>query len=107
MEKIMSKLALAVLGFLLFTTQMPAHAADMATVVSTLKNGGHVIVFRHGATDNSQQDVYPFKFADMKAQRQLSEKGRDTARQVGAAMKALGVPVGEVYTSKLNRAAET
>lgn len=104
----MSKFApAAALGFLLLVTQSPAHAADMSNVVSTLQNGGYVIVFRHGPTDNSQQDVYPFKFEDMKAQRQLSEKGRDQARQVGAAIKALGIPLGEIYTSRLNRAVET
>ena len=43
----------------------------------------------------------------MKAQRQLSDKGRDTARQIGAAIKKLGIPVGDIYTSRLNRAIET
>jgi broad specificity phosphatase PhoE len=72
-----------------------------------LKQGGYVVVFRHGATDNSQKDIYPFNFDDMKAQRQLSEKGRDMAREMGAAIKTLGIPVGEIYTSRLNRAIET
>ena len=66
-----------------------------------------MIVFRHVATDDSQKDVYPFKFDDMTAQRQLSEAGREMARQLGAAIKKLGVPIGEVYTSRLNRAVET
>jgi hypothetical protein len=64
-------------------------------------------VFRHGATDDSQKDVYPFKFDDMTAQRQLNEKGRSMARELGEALKKLGVPIGEVYTSQLNRAVET
>jgi phosphohistidine phosphatase SixA len=76
-------------------------------LVSALKQGGYVVVFRHGATDNSQKDIYPFNFDDMKAQRQLSEKGRDMAREMGAAIKTLGIPVGEIYTSRLNRAIET
>ena len=75
--------------------------------MSSLKGGGYVIVFRHGATDDSQKDVYPFKFDDMAAQRQLSEVGREMARQLGAALKKLGVPIGEIYTSRLNRAVET
>jgi broad specificity phosphatase PhoE len=29
------------------------------------------------------------------------------ARQIGAAIKKLGIPIGEVYTSRLNRAIET
>jgi phosphohistidine phosphatase SixA len=84
-----------------------ASAEDSRELVSTLKQGGHVIVFRHGATDDSQKDIYPFEFDDMKAQRQLSEKGRDMARQIGTAIKKLGIPIGEIYTSRLNRAIET
>ncbi len=82
-------------------------AEDSRELVSALKAGGCVVVFRHGATDDSQKDVYPFNFDDMKAQRQLSEKGRDMARQIGAAIKKLGIPIGEIYTSRLNRAIET
>jgi hypothetical protein len=83
------------------------YAADLNALVSSLKAGGHVLVFRHGATDDSQKDVYPFKFDDMTAQRQLSEQGRAMARELGDALKKLGVPIGEVYTSQLHRAVET
>jgi phosphohistidine phosphatase SixA len=82
-------------------------AEDSRELISALKQGGYVVVFRHGATDDSQKDVYPFNFDDMKAQRQLSEQGRETARQIGAAIGKLGIPVGEIYTSRLNRAIET
>ena len=95
----------AVLLLLLGRSQ-PA-AADTREVISALKQGGYVLVFRHGATDDSQKDIHPFNFDDMKAQRQLSDKGRDTARQIGAAIKKLGIPVGDIYTSRLNRAIET
>ena len=63
------------------------NAASLEGLVASLKGGGYVIVFRHVATDDSQKDVYPFKFDDMSAQRQLSESGRDVARQLGAAIK--------------------
>ncbi len=85
----------------------PVSAEDSRELVSALKQGGHIIVFRHGATDDSQKDIYPLDFDDMKAQRQLSEKGRDMARQIGTAIKKLGIPIGEIYTSRLNRAIET
>ena len=61
-----------------------AAAADTPELIASLKQGGYVLVFRHTATDDTQKDVYPFKFDDMRAQRQLSEKGRDAARQIGA-----------------------
>ena len=104
----MNKLASIISCLVIFLLTSPqAYAADLEGLVSALKQGGYVIVFRHGATDDSQKDVYPFKFDDMSAQRQLNEKGRGLARELGAALKKLGVPVGEVYTSRLNRAVET
>jgi phosphohistidine phosphatase SixA len=95
----------AALLFLL--AHSPASPAELRTLVPMLREGGYVIVFRHGASDDSQKDVYPLNFGDMTAQRQLSEKGRETARQIGAAIKQLRIPIGEVDTSRLNRAIET
>lgn len=104
----MNKLAsIFVCWIFVFLTAAPGGASELDSLVSSLKSGGYVLVIRHGATDDSQKDVFPFKFDDMSAQRQLSEKGRSMAREVGAALKKLGVPVGEVYTSRLNRAVET
>ena len=93
--------------FLLLLGCSGLSAEDSHELISALKHGGYVIVFRHGATDDSQKDIYPFNFDDMKTQRQLSEQGRDMARQIGAAFKKLGIPIGEIYTSRLNRAVET
>ena len=81
-------------------------AAETPELITSLKQGGYVLIFRHTATDDSQKEIYPFKFDDMSAQRQLSDKGRDMARQIGAAIKDLAIPVGDVYTSRLNRAIE-
>lgn len=104
MNKLVSVVSCLVI-FLL--ASFPARAANLDSLVASLKGGGHVIVFRHGATDDSQKDVYPFKFDDMSAQRQLSDQGRAMARDLGAALAKLGIPIGEVYTSRLNRAVET
>ncbi|MBR1131209.1 histidine phosphatase family protein [Bradyrhizobium iriomotense] len=95
---------LSVIVFLAVCSQ--AAAADTPDLIASLQQGGYVLVFRHTATDDSQKDVYPFKFDDMGAQRQLSEKGRDAARQIGTAIKELAIPIGDVYTSRLNRAIE-
>ena len=93
--------------FLLLLVRMQPAAADPRELVPALKQGGYVLVLRHGATDESQKDIYPFDFDNMKAQRQLSDKGRDMARQIGVAITKLGIPIGEIYTSRLNRAIET
>ncbi|MGY4483953.1 hypothetical protein ACVWWR_003144 [Bradyrhizobium sp. LM3.2] len=95
---------LAVISLLCGSTQ--ANAADTPDLIASLKQGGYVLVFRHTATDDSQKDVYPFKFDDMSAQRQLSGKGRDMARQIGTSIRELAIPIGDVYTSRLNRAIE-
>jgi broad specificity phosphatase PhoE len=84
-----------------------ATAADLSKIVPMLERGGYVLVLRHGATDDSQKDVYPFVFDDMKKQRQLSDEGRKVAREIGAAIETLGISIGQVYSSKLNRAIET
>jgi phosphohistidine phosphatase SixA len=86
---------------------LPASSAETASIIDQLKQGGYAIVFRHTATDDSQKDVTPFRFDDMKAQRQLSDKGRADAKALGVALKDLGIPIGVVYTSQLNRAIET
>jgi phosphohistidine phosphatase SixA len=94
---------------LAFLWVVGAHAqqADLKSLVPQLKSGGYVIVLRHGATDAAQQDVVPFDFKDMTKQRQLNQAGRDQATAIGVAMKSLGIPIGQVYTSQLNRAVET
>jgi hypothetical protein len=98
---------LAITALFCTTISLNCQAADTAEALSVLKQGGYVIVFRHVATDEGQKDVYPLKFDDMSAQRQLSEEGREIATQIGNALQTLNVPIGEIYTSKLNRAVET
>jgi phosphohistidine phosphatase SixA len=88
---------------------MPLRAtgADISKIAPMLKQGGYVLVLRHGATDDRQKDVYPFVFDDMTKQRQLSDQGRKVARDMGTAIKTLGISIGQIYSSKLNRAIET
>jgi hypothetical protein len=92
---------------LLLTGLTQAQTANLQTLLPSLKSGGYVLVFRHTATDAAQDDVVPFDYSDMSKQRQLSEEGRKAARQLGAALAELGIPIGEVWTSRLNRAVET
>src|SRR5215510_5213081 len=99
----MKTLQIVCAAFLLLLGRSEPAAAETQDVISALKQGGYVLIFRHGATDDGK-DIYPFKFDDMKAQRQLNDKGRDTARQIGAALRKLDIPVGVIYTSRLNRA---
>jgi phosphohistidine phosphatase SixA len=79
----------------------------MAEAVKALRGGGHVIVFRHGATHADQADTDPLNHANVDKQRHLNDNGRAVAREVGAAFRKLQIPVGPVYTSLFHRAIET
>lgn len=95
-------------------------AADGAKAVSTmteealvraLQAGGFNVYFRHAATDWSQHDdvrrAGDWSSCDATRIRQLSGDGRASARAVGAALRALAIPVGRVLASPYCRAVET
>ena len=79
---------------------------DMQQLVRRLRSGGYVIVVRHGATATNQADT-TINFNDVTKQRNLNDKGMELAKAFGDAVRRVGLPVGEVYTSKFNRAYET
>ena len=91
----------------LFLTGAYAQTVDMKALVAQMKQGGHVIVFRHGATHRDQADTDPLNHDNVAKQRLLSESGREVAQQVGDSFRKLGIPLGKVYTSRFNRAVET
>jgi broad specificity phosphatase PhoE len=76
-------------------------------VVKMLRAGGHVIVFRHGATHPDQADTDPLNLDNVARQRQLNETGRADAKAVGEVFKSTGVPIGRSYSSRFYRAVET
>jgi broad specificity phosphatase PhoE len=84
-----------------------AQTVDVPALAGMMKQGGYVIVLRHGATNRDQADTDPLNFDNVAKQRLLSEQGKRVAAQVGEAFKAFGIPLGKVYTSQFNRAVET
>jgi phosphohistidine phosphatase SixA len=94
-------------ALLLYAASAAAQTPDMESLVAQLREGGYVIVFRHGATNRDQADTDPLNPGNVAKQRLLSAKGQEVAQQVGAAYKQLGIPLGDVYTSVFNRAVET
>lgn len=80
-------------------------------VVEALRGGGYTIYFRHAATDWSSDDRIARKgdwtSCDPAEMRQLSDAGRAAARRIGAAIRALGIPVGRVLSSEYCRSADT
>jgi broad specificity phosphatase PhoE len=82
-------------------------AADNTDLLQALRAGGSVIVVRHGATFPDQADTDPLNFDNIAAQRNLNEKGKALAKAFGDAIRQAGIPIGQVFTSKYNRAYET
>ncbi len=76
-------------------------------LVDALKQGGHVILLRHTATEPRTPDPDLFDLSDCSTQRALSEKGRSQAVLMGKAFRKLGVPVGQVLASPYCRCQET
>ncbi|HXJ82852.1 MAG TPA: histidine phosphatase family protein [Candidatus Methylomirabilis sp.] len=76
-------------------------------LLQMLRGGGYVIVFRHGATHPDQADTDPLHDENVDKQRQLNDKGRADAKQVGEVFKAAGIPIGKSYSSRFYRAVET
>lgn len=85
----------------------PSAVVRIDELIDDLKHGGYVIVFRHAPTNRDQSDSDPLNYSDITRQRRLSAAGVELATKVGYALRELGVPVGEIYTSKYDRAIET
>lgn len=91
----------------------PAAAQQLAdeALIEVLRRGGYNIYFRHAETDWSDGDQVEFAgdwtSCDTAKMRQLSDMGRATARRLGNAIRALGIPVGKVLSSEYCRAVET
>ncbi len=75
-------------------------------LVRRLQHGGYVIYIRHGERDAFKEPDLP-DMNDCKTQDNLTAKGREQSVALGAAFKALKIPVGEVYTGQFCRNKES
>jgi phosphohistidine phosphatase SixA len=89
-------------------TTVPVRSAGQDTVLlSQLRAGGLVLVCRHAITDRSKPDQRNIDMADRSTQRNLSSAGEVQARELGEAMRRLGIPLGEVLASPFARTRES
>ena len=97
---------LAVLPVAIVASQPSAPRADL---LDMLRLGGYVIVLRHGATNSDVANKDPMSNPNKKTfvERQLNEQGREQTEIIGKALRDLGIPVGSVMTSPLQRAVDT
>lgn len=76
-------------------------------LAAALRQGGYVLYIRHTSTDFGQNDDAMTDFANCAQQRNLTEAGRREAREIGAALRKLGIPVGPILASPYCRTVET
>jgi phosphohistidine phosphatase SixA len=76
-------------------------------LVEALRKGGLVILLRHTSTDSFVPGEGTHDDQDCASQRNLDERGKQEARDVGAAFKSLEIPVGTVLTSPYCRCVDT
>jgi histidine phosphatase superfamily protein (branch 1) len=77
------------------------------SIVPKLREGGFVLYMRHTSTDFGQNDSRMTSYEDCASQRNLTDKGRSEAREIGAHVRRLRIPVGEVLASPFCRTMET
>jgi Histidine phosphatase superfamily (branch 1) len=76
-------------------------------LLSALRAGGLILYFRHTSTDFGQNDDRMSGYEDCARQRNLTSRGRDEARAIGAAIARLRLPIGDVLVSPFCRTRET
>jgi hypothetical protein len=104
----MAALALSLATALSATAaETPSESLTGAALLQTLRGGGLILYFRHTSTDFGQNDDAMSGYEDCARQRNLTDAGRDEARRIGAAIKRLDIPIGDVLASPFCRTRET
>lgn len=100
-----SKLLLGALSILMAFTSTSTAAAD---IWAQLRQGGHVILLRHGEVDtDSQSSASDEASLGCAGQPNLNAKGVAQARQLGQVIRAQNIPIGGVLASPLCRTRDT
>jgi len=81
--------------------------ADTDGLLPILRKGGCYIVMRHASSPRDAPSVERAAPGNPGAERQLDARGKETARQMGLALRQLRVPVTAVLSSPTWRARET
>ncbi len=76
-------------------------------LTQALQKGGYVLVLRHASSPLAAPDAATANPDNVNHERQLDETGRKTAAAMGAAIKKLRIPLGDLESSPAYRALET
>ena len=97
----------AILAGLASAGMARAEPLSGAALVEALRQGGYVLLMRHASSPLAPPVASTAEPDNTRLERQLDDKGRTTARAMGAAIKALRIPIKEVWSSPTYRALET
>jgi hypothetical protein len=75
--------------------------------INALRNGGFVVVFSYGTTDQDQIDTAPPNPTEIGSQRHLNDLSGSIAKSIGESLSKLRIPVGQVHTNLFRRAIDT
>lgn len=87
----------------------PARAGTTSgqPMIDALRDGGYVLLMRHASSPTARPDKAVADRQNTTLERQLDKNGRNTARAMGAAIRALHLPIREILSSPTYRALET
>jgi phosphohistidine phosphatase SixA len=81
---------------------------DAVRTAAMLKQGGTVVFFRHATTDMLATDQRPLTdLNDCSKQRDLSPSGIAISKEIGEAIRQLGIPIGDVFVNPYCRCMDT
>jgi phosphohistidine phosphatase SixA len=76
-------------------------------LVEALRHGGYVVVMRHAHAPDAPPTAPAADAGNTKGERQLDAAGQKAAREMGAGLRALHLPIGAVWSSPTYRARQT
>ncbi len=83
-------------------------AARAPDIWGQLKQGGHVLLIRHGSVDNLSRSTSPdADFDGCEGQYNLTDGGLDQVKQLGNVLRKRKIPIGGVLASPLCRTRDT
>jgi hypothetical protein len=97
----------AILAGLASAGMARAEPLSGAALVEALRQGGYVLLMRHASSPLTPPAAGAAESDNPKQERQLDERGRIAAHEMGLAIKTLRIPVGDVLSSPTYRALET
>jgi broad specificity phosphatase PhoE len=98
---------LAAVPLAAIVTATRAARAEETAAWAALQAGGCAILLRHAQTEPGVGDPPGFRLDQCSTQRNLSAAGREQAQRFGAALRARGVRIDEVRSSRWCRCLDT